>query len=346
MRSHWQLLRRDPRTYTGVLAQALRTGEPRPKTRLWQVFYFAEAVVLHDLMSHRQLRHVHAHFANNGADVARLTALIGQRLDGPRAGWKWTFTMHGPTEFEAVDRFDLPAKVRSADGVACISDFCRSQLMRMVEPNHWDKLAMIRMSVDTDKFTPPPAVRDHPGDERMRVLYVGRLVPEKGSPVLLDAVADLTRRGVPLQVKLVGSGELEPQLVEQVRRDGLTDVVELVGAVGQDDLPALYHWADVFVLPSFQEGLPVVLMEAMATQLPVVTTQIAAISELVEDATSGRVLPPGRADLLAEALAELAADPVTRQKMGEAGRETVVSQFTSDRSATALIGFFEQSKID
>jgi glycosyltransferase involved in cell wall biosynthesis len=261
-------------------------------------------------------------------------------VDGPDAGWRWTFTMHGPTEFEAVDRFDLPNKVRSARGVACISDFCRSQLMRMVEPDHWDKLAMIRMSVDTQRFVPPPAPRSHPDDESLRILYVGRLVPEKGGPVLVDAVAQLPARGVPVRVRMVGGGELMEPLCRQIEQGGLTGRIELIGPVGQDDLANHYHWADVFVLPSFQEGLPVVLMEAMATELPVVTTQIAAISELVVDGQMGRVLPPGRSDALAEALAELAADPQLRRDMGRRGRAAVQREFTSDRSAAGLIDFF------
>lgn len=345
-RSHAQLLRRSPAAYLKVLGGALRTGERTPRARLWQVFYFGEAVVLHNLMAARDLHHVHAHFANNGADIARLAKRIGETFDGPAAGWKWSFTMHGPTEFEAVDRFDLPAKVRSADGVACISDFCRSQLMRMVEPDQWEKLRMIRMSVDVDKFVPPASGRGaHDGP--MRVLYVGRLVPEKGSPVLLDAIADLHRRGVDLDVRLVGSGPLQADLEKKIAEAGLQDVVTMMGPIGQDDLPEQYHWADAFVLPSFQEGLPVVLMEAMSTELPVITTRIAGISELVDDPTMGRVLPAGRVDQLAEAIAGLAqASPEQRQAMGRAGREAVIREFTSDRSVDGLISLFDTIEND
>lgn len=338
-RSHLNLLRRSPASYLRVLGGALRTGERSPRSRLWQAFYFGEAVVLHNLMSARDLHHVHAHFANNGADVARLAKRIGETFDGPAAGWKWSFTMHGPTEFEAVERFDLPAKVRSADGVACISDFCRSQLMRLVEPEQWDKLRMIRMSIDADRFMPPAdgrVGREGP----VRVLYVGRLVPEKGSPVLVDAVRELKQRGIPLDVRIIGSGELQESLEQQIATHDLQDVVTLYGPAGQEELPDHYRWADVFVLPSFQEGLPVVLMEAMAAELPVVTTQIAAVSELVEDPATGRVLPPGRADLLADAVAELAADPARRREMGRRGREAVVREFTSDRTITGLLDLF------
>ena len=307
---------------------------------MWQVFYHAQAMRLLEEMNRLGLRHVHAHFANNGADIAR-AAIAHARAVDPDGGWRWTFTMHGPTEFEAVDRFDLAAKVASADGVSCISDFTRSQLMRLSSPADWDKLKVVHMSVDTDRFVPP--VQPRHSDGPLRILSVGRLVAEKGAPVLVDAVAKLTRRGVPVEVRIVGGGELEADLGSQIAQAGLQNLVTLVGTVGQDDILDEYHWADVFCLPSFQEGLPVVLMEAMSTQLPVVTTPINGIPELVKDGQNGGLVPPGRADLLAEALAGLAADTAYRRALGEQARKDVLAEFTLTGCAAAQQRFLEGS---
>lgn len=337
--AHRRLLAREPRAYTRLLARAAATGAPTAKARLWQAFYFAEAVVLHDEMERRGLRHVHVHFPNVSADVARLTVELGRMLDGDDAGWRWSMSIHGPTEFENVENVDLAAKVEHAAGVAAITDFARSQLMRLVDPDEWDKIGKVRMSVDPTRYTAPDGGRTEHGGP-LRVLSVGRLVPEKGAPVLVDAIARLRERGIPVEARLVGGGPLEARLREEIAAAGLEDSITLLGLVGQDDLPALYHWADVFALPSFQEGLPVVLMEALATELPVVTTRIAGIGELVADGTMGHVVAPGRADLVADGLADEAARGAHgRAEQGRAGRAAVVADFTTASTSEAMEAF-------
>lgn len=341
VRAHAGLLRRRSDVWTKGLRTALSTGRLEPKSRLWQLFYFGEAVVLYDFMRRDSLRHVHVHMANVAADVARLVTILGEAEDGPGSGWRWSLTVHGPGEFEMVEQWDVPAKLRSASGVSVISDFGRSQLMRLVEPEHWGKMCKVRMTVDPDRFAPLSGSREARTGP-LRVLYVGRLVPQKGGPVLVEALAQLRDQGVEAVARLVGAGELQESLECQISALGLEDRIELVGPVGQDDILEQYAWADVFVLPSFQEGLPVVLMEAMATELPVVTTQIAAVSELVAEGVSGRVVHAGRPDLVAAALVELATDPSLRQKFGRLGREAVVADFTP-RSASPVMAEFVRS---
>ena len=318
-----------------------KLGEPVLRSRLWQLFYLAEAMALVQHCRARGIRHIHVHFANNGADIARLAVLLGNHIDGRDAGWRWSFTMHGSNEFEAVDRFDLGAKVRSASGVVCVSDFTRSQLMRLVDFEHWGKLTKVHMTVDEDVYQ-PPRDRRRDRDGPFRILMVGRLVPEKAPLILIQAVDQLVRSGVRVDLRFVGSGMLEDRLMMEVRDRGLDQYVTWLGSLGQHQIPAWYQWADVFCLPSFQEGLPVVLMEAMATELPVVTTRIAAIGELVEDGISGEVVSAGRSDLIAEALARLAGDPQRRLEQGRRGREMVLREFTTDRAATEMCHFFER----
>jgi colanic acid/amylovoran biosynthesis glycosyltransferase len=196
------------------------------------------------------------------------------------------------------------------------------------------------MSVDLTAYQPPsPPRRD---DGVLRVLSVGRLVPEKGFPVLVDALTLLRDLGVSFEARLVGGGELEPLLHRRIATAGLSRHVSLTGPLGQHQLPAQYHWADVFCLPSLQEGLPVVLMEAMATELPVVTTAIAGIPELVQDGHTGRVLPPGRPDLVAAELAKLAADVARRRLWGQAGLTRVRSRHDLAITAAQQLNFLAE----
>lgn len=333
------------RSRRGLLASArlaARSGPASVRGRTWQAFYLGEAVLLFHELRARGIRHVHVHFANNGADVARLVVAMGEAVDGPDAGWRWTMSMHGPTEFESVDTFDLPAKIRSAHAIACISDYCRGQLMRHSPPEHWSKLGIVRMAVDAQRFADATAVRALRPPDEYHVLFVGRLVPEKGPSVLLDAVAALRRdpalAGTRITVRIVGSGPLADVLAAQVVREGLAATVELTGPLGNEDLPAQYAWADVFCLPSFAEGVPVVLMEALATAAAVVTTPVAGIPELVQDGVSGRLVPPGRPDLLAAALRDVALmGHDGRARLGASGRAHVQDEFSQELNARRLL---------
>lgn len=336
VRAHGSTLRRHPRGALGTVRTALGSGEATPRARLWQMFYYGEAVVLHDQMRARGLRHVHVHHANVSADVARLTCHLGDAVDGPGT-WTWSATIHGSAEFENIHAWDLPNKIRQSHAIACISDFTRGQLMRLVDRTHWDKIRVVRMSVDPELYLPPVAPRSHDGP--MRALAVGRLVTLKGFHVLIDAVDTLRQEGVDVEVRIVGQGPDEGALRAHIGELGLQDRIHLVGPVGQDDIVAHYHWADAYLMTSFMEGLPVVLMEAMATELPVVTTAVAAVAELVRDGLNGHIVRMTRIDQLAEAIGRLAADPQERLRMGRAGRDAVLAEFTPRTTGPAMADF-------
>jgi colanic acid/amylovoran biosynthesis glycosyltransferase len=336
LRAHLLLAVRAPAAYCAVLLAALRLAPAGARGLLWQFFYFVEAVVLHDELKRRGIRHVHVHFANVSADVALLATRLGTAVD-PASPWSWSFTMHGPTEFFDVRHYRLAAKVSEAEFVVCISEYARSQLMGLGEPDAWSKLAVIHVGIPVEQFTGADLAR--PGAEP-EILCVGRLVPEKGQAVLIEALALLVERGAAARVRLAGEGPSRGRLEALAAGLGLADLVRFDGAVGQDELCSLYEGAAVFCLPSFAEGVPVVLMEAMAMRLPVVSTTIAGIPELVEDGVSGNLVPPGRADLLAAALERLLAEDVLRSAMGESGREKVLAEFDADASAARLHELF------
>jgi glycosyltransferase involved in cell wall biosynthesis len=274
---------------------------------------------------------VHAHFANAGADVALWTKALGNRIGGR---WSWSFTMHGPTEFYAVEEHRLRAKLRDADFVACISDFCRSQLMVFSDPTEWSKFSVIHCGVMPDEFEQSVGS----ADGVFTIVCVGRLVPEKGQMVLLQAAQRLAGDGVEARVIFVGDGRSRDELEAEASRHGIDAL--FVGYVGEEEVSKWLSQANVFCLPSFAEGVPVVLMEAMASGLPVVTSRIAGIQELVQDGVSGFVLPPGRDDLLAQALATIARDPGRARAMGDAGKQKVQAEFDVTVSARRLAECF------
>jgi colanic acid/amylovoran biosynthesis glycosyltransferase len=335
VRAHLRAALRHPRAYLSTLGHALSSAPPGMRGRLWQLFYFAEAIALWDHAEAVGTRHLHAHLANVAADLAWLASAFGKAAQ-PAKGWSWSFTMHGPTELYSTERFNLARKVANADAVVCISEYTRSQLMYLTEPESWGKLHIVHCGADLDRY---PYVAPQPGPS-LSVLCVCRLVPAKGLDVLMRAVAALSERGTDVRLVLVGSGPLEEALRAKARQLHMEGRVSFEGAVGQDDIARYYRDADVFCLPSFAEGLPVVLMEAMATGRPVVATHITGIPELVEDGVSGFLVAPGSVEQLVGALERLAASSELREQMGLAGRQKVVEAFDARRCAGQVADIF------
>lgn len=337
LRSHWRAFVRSPRAYVATLRYAVSQAPRGARARLWQLFYFAEAVVLWARCEDRNLHHLHAHLANVAADVSWLAAHFG-RMAARDDSWCWSFTMHGCVEFWEVDRFNLARKVAAADLVVCISDYTRAQLMALCDPQHWSKLHVVHCGVELERYQPHDSARSTAAP--VQILAVGRLSHEKGHLMLLAAVAELRRRSVFARCTLVGDGPLRGRLEAEAKRLEIEDVVTFTGAVSQDEMPAFFARADIFCQPSFAEGIPVVLMEAMAVGLPVVSTSVAGIPELVTDGHAGVLVPPGRPDLLADALSRLVASADLRIAMGRAGRAIVEQHFDVVACAARIADLF------
>lgn len=332
--AHLRALATRPARYLATMRLALSLRGPGARATLWQLFYFGESALMWRECKRRGIRHIHAHHANVASDVALLAAHLGGE------DWSWSFTMHGSTEFFDVREHRLPQKVELAEFVVCVSDHGRSQLMTHVGTEHWDKLRVVHCGVDVSAFEPPG---QRPGGAGGEILTVGRVVPVKGQSLLVEALPELARRGVDARLTIVGDGPQLPELRELARRLGVQERVSFVGAVGQDEIREHYERADVFALPSFAEGLPVVLVEAMAMGLPVVASRITGVPELVEEGVSGELVAPGRGDDLAGALARLLSEsPERRAEMGRAGRRRVEAEFDVERTAAELHGTFEE----
>jgi glycosyltransferase involved in cell wall biosynthesis len=341
VRAHLTAFVRSPRGYLDTLRYALRHSPRGGRARLWQIFYFAEAIVVWRACARLGIRHLHAHFANVAADVAWLATEFGRQSGDGR--WQWSFTMHGCVEFWDVDRFNLSRKVASAALVLCISDYTRAQLMALTEPRYWPELEVVHCGVDLEHYSPRTLERDD--DTPLEVLTVGRLSPEKGQFVLLDAVAQLHREGTEVRVTIVGDGPLRNELGTHAEQMGIDHLVTFAGAVGQDKMPAFFRAADVYCQPSFNEGIPVVLMEAMASGLPVVSSAVGAIRELVVEGETGLLVPAARSDAVADALRLLAGSVELRTAMGARGRKVVERDFDSGKSALRISELFGELEL-
>ncbi|KUF10168.1 glycosyltransferase [Pseudoponticoccus marisrubri] len=317
-RAHLRWMAR-PGRYLRTLRLAWSTAPRGARGRLYNLIYFAEAGVLADELARQGVDHLHNHIAKASCTVAMLASEL--------SGIPYSFTIHGPDIFFEPHHWRIDAKAARARFVACISDFCRSQLMCFAEQRHWDRFHIVHCAVNPDRY----AAADHAG---RHIVFVGRLAGVKGVPVLLEALRALDPDG--LRLTVIGDGPDRATLEAQAA--GLP--VDFLGYRSQSEVAEILATADLFVLPSFAEGVPVVLMEAMAAQVPVVTTRIAGIPELVEHDVSGLLVPPGHATALAEALDALLADPERRRRMGAAGRAKVQADFNLSQEPAKLSALF------
>ena len=308
-----------PRRYISALTVACKFCPPGIKGLLRQGAYFAEAAILARLMSKHALSHLHNHFADSSCSVAALAAEMG--------GFTFSFTIHGPAEFFEANLWWVGEKARRALFVNCISYFCLSQVMMLSEPDCWEKVRVVHCGVDVNVFD----TKRHEGQAN-RLLFVGRLVPAKGVPFLLETITKID--GAILDI--AGDGPQRKFLETKAAALGIGNRVRFLGYQSQGQVRELLRRADVFVMASFAEGLPVVLMEAMAAGVPVVATRIAGIPELVDDGQNGCLVPPGDPSGAAIAVRRLLEDAGLRNRFAIAGRAKVEREFDINTEATWL----------
>lgn len=301
--------------------------------RLWRgprgLAYAAEAAMVARWMRRQGLQHLHVHFGNAGASVGLLTKSL--------ASCHLSYTIHGPDEFDDVPGQQLERKLQIADLVVCVSQFARSQLMRISTPQDWGKLRVCRLGVD------PACFNFHERNEarqRLRLLCVGRLAPAKGQLLLVQACAQLRHAGVDFELDLVGTGPDRVRLETAVAGHGLGDRIHLRGALNQEGVRQAMDAADIFVLPSLAEGIPVVLMEAMASGLPCISTPVNGIPELIVQGENGLLAVPGDVDSLVHEIRRLAMDPGLRSRLARAARASIASQYDLSRNVGALSKLF------
>jgi glycosyltransferase involved in cell wall biosynthesis len=316
-----------PGGYFKTLKLALGHRPPGLRGFAMTFVYFAEALVLARELRQRGITRLHNHFANSGAIVGYLASRL---LELP-----WSFTMHGISETDYPAGLLLGRKIEAAEFVACVSWFGRAQAMRLVAPDQWDKLKVVRCGLDLSKL--PPRAEDRSG---VRLICVGRLSAEKGQAGLLEAFAAALGDCPGLSMLFVGDGPERTRLEARAAELGLGDRVEFAGRCGEDETLRRIAGADVLVLSSFMEGLPIVLMEAMAVGTAVIASRVAGIPELVRDGESGLLFTPSNWPELATCIRRLAGDAGLRQALASNARAVVEQEFAIERSARQLLALF------
>ncbi|MFZ3583342.1 glycosyltransferase family 4 protein [Loktanella sp. DJP18] len=312
----------NPAGLARALATTLHLATRRGGTGARNFVYLLEAVRFKRMARAAGVTHVHAHFSTNAAAVA----LLSRRMGGPA----YSFTAHGPDEFDDTEANGLRVKVRHAAFVAAITNYARGVISTATGGRHDDKIHVVRCGIDLEAFDPlPPA-------DNARIVCVGRLCPAKAQGLLVEAIAPLVGDHPDLQLVFVGDGEDRAGIEARVRTLGLGSHVTLAGWGTGDDVRTAIAAARVLALPSDAEGLPIVLMEALAMGRPVITTRITGIPELVDDGCGWVVTPGSVPELTAAIAAALATPPATLQDMAAEGRRRVARNHDQAVNAARL----------
>jgi glycosyltransferase involved in cell wall biosynthesis len=318
---------RTPARFLAALGLALRMARHAERPLPYHLAYLAEACRVAAWLRESGAVHLHAHFGTNSAEVAMLAHALGAPA--------YSFTVHGPEEFDAPRCLGIADKVRRSAFVVAISAYGRSQLYRWVEAAHWPKISVVHCGLEASFHDVAPA----PLPEAPRVVCVGRLCEQKGQRLLVEAAARLAAKGIALEVVLAGDGELRAELEAAIQNCGQN--IRITGWLSSEQVREEILAARALVLPSLAEGLPVVLMEAMALRRPVLTTYVAAIPELVRPGENGWLVPAGDVEELARALQDLLARPVAELRaMGEAARRRALERHSIDTEAAKLAALF------
>ena len=312
-----------------ALCLAVKLGWRSDRGLLAHLAYVVEALILARWLAVERVQHLHAHFGTNSAMLAMLVHEL--------TGIPWSFTVHGPEEFDRVTGIALAEKARRADFVVAISSFGRSQLWRWLDGKQWPKVHVVRCGLDaaflgatTTPLTPSP-----------RLLCIGRLCEQKGQLLLVEAAARLKAKGVGFELVLVGDGPMRPDIEAVIAEHGLGSCVRITGWLSGQGVRGELEACRLMVLPSFAEGLPVVIMEAMALRRPVLTTAIAGIPELVRDGETGFLVPAGDIEqLVAKIEAILAMSDAQLSHTAGAARDLVLRQHDVNIEAQKLRQLF------
>lgn len=336
-RRHWAamhaatLLNR-PGAYFETLFYAMAQARWDLRQALRHLLFFAEAVAVGHWFRGTRARHLHTHFAST-------PALFASRL----FGFPFSITVHGPDEFNNVESFLMREKANHARLIVTISQYGRSQVLRASAQQDWHKVRVVRLGVNPDEYCRPGFTgefSDEPSGGNCEVISVGRLAPAKAQAILIEACAGLLPDNPDLRLRLVGAGP-DRELLERLTRElGMGAHVIFEGALSHHRVLELYRQARIFALASFAEGVPVVLMEAMALEIPCVATRITGVPELIGDGEDGLLVAPADTQELQAALSRLLHDPELRRRLGSAGREKVLRDYDIRTNIAKLAQLF------
>ena len=318
------------------IGQAMRLARQRARagesSLSRQIIYMAEGARIAARARDLALTHIHAHFGTNSTRVASYARLLG----GPT----FSFTVHGPEEFDNTAALDLGGKLALAEFCATVSSYGRSQMYRWAAPGDWDKVKVVHCGLALERWADPAPLPDGP----FHMVAVGRFAEQKGFGLLIQAFAEAWRRNPELRLSLVGDGELRPMIAARIAAEGMGNAVHLLGWQDEAGVRAAMNAAHALVTPSFAEGLPVVIMEAMACARPVIATYIAGIPELIRPGHEGWLVPAGDAGALADTMLQAAGTGHEQlARMGLSARDRVHARHDIGESARRLLRLFSRA---
>jgi colanic acid/amylovoran biosynthesis glycosyltransferase len=317
---------RTPSRFFAIAALAVKMSRNSDRPLPYHLIYVAEACrILEWLVGFGSVR-LHAHFGTNSAEVAMLVRALG----GP----PYSFTVHGPDEF--LRPIGLDEKIRRSAFVVAISNFGRSQLFLRSRHADWPKVKIVHCGLEKSFYEDASPTRGPP-----RLICVGRLCEAKGQLLLIEAAALLADEGIAFELVLIGDGPMRQEIEDLVQKCGLGARVRITGWISSSEVREEILAARALVLPSFAEGLPVVIMEAMALRRPVLSTYVAGIPELVRHGQEGWLVPAGAVKELAEAMeACLASSVDDLRRLGDAAQSRVLVRHCADTEAGKLAELF------
>lgn len=320
-----------PRSFFRALGAAVRMSRKSTRPLPYHLVYLAHACRLKEQLGEAPVAHLHAHFGTNSAEVAMLARLLG----GP----EYSFTVHGADEADDGKYLHLDRKAEHARFVVAVSSYTRSQLLRHVPPEAWHKVKVVHCGLDRHSFAEADAAADFPSTPRF--LCIARLSAEKGHLILLEAFSRIAARYPESRLVLAGDGPMRALLEQRIRDLGLDAQARITGWISSEKVREEILGCHVVVQPSFQEGLPVVLMEATALRRPVISTYVAGIPELVTPGEVGWLVPAGSVDELAEAMEKSILIPRDElRRMGAAAHKRASERHSIDREVRKLAALF------
>jgi colanic acid/amylovoran biosynthesis glycosyltransferase len=312
-----------------ALITTARLGWRSDRGLFRHLIYFVEATVLVNWCRIDMVAHIHAHFGTNSTTIAMLASKI--------SGIPYSFTVHGPEEFDKAPLIALPDKIYNSQFTVAVTSFGRSQLFRQVDRSQWNKIHVVRCGIER-------LTGDDCSASPRRLICVGRLSEQKGHFVLIEATRLLLGRGFSFELILAGDGELRSEIEEQIKKDNLQDNIRITGWIDGATVCQEILASRALIQPSFAEGLPVAIMEAMALSRPIISTYIAGIPELVRPGKDGWLVPAGDSEALAQAMYEcLQTSGSELAAMGKAARSRVYEYHDIETEAAKLSNLFQSS---
>lgn len=323
-----------PLNFFTALLNAIKMGVRADRPIAYHFIYLLEACQTLRLMQQFRSQHIHAHFGTNPSEIAMLVHIL--------SGIPYSFTVHGPEEFDRPQFLKLKQKIEQSKFVVAISSFGRSQLQRWVDYVHWPKIKVVHCGLEPSFYQNVNS--DAPSSNML--VCVGRLCEQKGQLLLVEAAKQLLEQGFDFELILAGDGELRQPIEALIQQYKLANHISITGWISSAQVRDYLLQARAMVLPSFAEGLPVVIMEAMSLKRPVISTYIAGIPELVETQKSGWLVPAGDVTALAEAMKNaLSASANELSAMGEAAFLRVTERHHIDTEAEKLATWIRSQDI-